>query len=85
MIASVHPMLFRETYREVFSQKWLAPDEPTLSSVHPMLKNAQMLKILSESCREFYNLSDKYKIAQNGVRSIELWPKYRRVATWVTG
>jgi hypothetical protein len=44
MIASVHPMLFRETYREVFAQKWLAPDEPTLSSVHPTLKkfsNAQ--------------------------------------------
>jgi hypothetical protein len=44
MIASVHPMLFRETYREVFAQKCLAPDEPTLSSVHPTLKkcsNAQ--------------------------------------------
>jgi hypothetical protein len=44
MIASVHPMLFRETYREVFAQKCLAPDEPTLSSIHPTLKkcsNAQ--------------------------------------------
>jgi hypothetical protein len=44
MIASVHPMLFLETYREVFTQKWLAPDELTLPSVHSMLKkcsNAQ--------------------------------------------
>jgi hypothetical protein len=38
MIASVHPMLFRETYREVLVQKCLAPDEPTLSSVHSTLK-----------------------------------------------
>jgi hypothetical protein len=29
MIAPVHPMLFRETYSELFTQKWLAPDEPT--------------------------------------------------------
>jgi hypothetical protein len=42
MIASVHPMLFLETYREVFTQKWLAPDELTLPSVHSMLK--KMLK-----------------------------------------
>jgi hypothetical protein len=38
MIASVHPMLSWETYREVFTQKWLAPDEPTLSSVHLTLQ-----------------------------------------------
>jgi hypothetical protein len=44
MIASVHPMLFRETYKEVLALKWLAPNEPTLSSVHPTLtksSNAQ--------------------------------------------
>jgi hypothetical protein len=39
MNALVHPMLFRETYGEVFTQKGLAPDEPTLPSVHPTLKN----------------------------------------------
>jgi hypothetical protein len=78
MIASVHPMLFRETYREVFAQKWLAPDEPT-SNI------AQMLRIFSESCIAFHKLYNKYKIAKNGVRSRELWPKYRRAATWVTG
>jgi hypothetical protein len=78
MIASVHPMFFRETYREVFAQKWLAPDELTLPSVHPTLKNGQMLRIFSESCREFHKICNKYKIAQNGVRSRELWPKYGR-------
>jgi hypothetical protein len=50
MIVSVHPMFFGETCREVFAQKWLAPDEPTLPSVQPMLKkwsNAQdVLRIL---------------------------------------
>jgi hypothetical protein len=48
-------------------------------------KNAQMLRIFSESCRQIHKLSNNYKIAQNGVRSRELWPKYRRAATWVTG
>jgi hypothetical protein len=85
MIASVHPMLFRETYREVFTQKWLAPDEQTLSSVHPTLQNCSNAQFFSESCREFHKLSNKYNIAQNGVRSKELWPNYRRAATWVTG
>jgi hypothetical protein len=41
-------------------------------------KTAQKLRIISESCREFHKLSNKYKIAQNGVRSKELWPKYGR-------
>jgi hypothetical protein len=41
--------------------------------------------VFSESCREFHKLSNKYKIAQNIVRSKELWPKYRRTATCVTG
>jgi hypothetical protein len=48
-------------------------------------KNALMLMIFPESCGEFHKLSNKYKVAQNGVRSRELWPKYRRAATWVTG
>jgi hypothetical protein len=39
MNASVHPMLFQETYIELFTQKRLAPDEQTLPSVHPTLKN----------------------------------------------
>jgi hypothetical protein len=39
MNASIHPMLFQETYREVFAQKRLAPDDPTLLSIHPTLKN----------------------------------------------
>jgi hypothetical protein len=39
----------------------------------------------TEYCREFHKLSNKYKIAQNGVWSRELWPNYRRAATWVTG
>jgi hypothetical protein len=50
MIASVHPMLFRETYREVFAQKWLEPDDPTLSSVHKTLQkcsNAQVDNFIS--------------------------------------
>jgi hypothetical protein len=48
-------------------------------------KNAQMLRILLYSCIEFYKLPNRYKITQNGVRSKELWPKYRRVATCVIG
>jgi hypothetical protein len=48
-------------------------------------KNAIMLMIFPESCREFHKLSNNYKVAQNGVRSRELWPKYWRAATWVTG
>jgi hypothetical protein len=43
MIASVHPMLFRETYREVFAQKWLAPDEP---NAQKMLKCSGFFYIL---------------------------------------
>jgi hypothetical protein len=85
MNASIHPMVFQETYREVFTQKWLAPDEPILPSVHLTLKKDQMLGIFSESRREFHKLSNNYKVTQNGVRSKELWPIYRRAATCVTG
>jgi uncharacterized protein YktA (UPF0223 family) len=56
-----------------------------LASTGRRSKNAQMLRIFSEYCRKFHKLSNKYKIAQNGVWSRELRPKYRRAATWVTG
>jgi hypothetical protein len=32
-----HPMLFRETYGEVFAQKWLTPDE-SMSDAQKLLK-----------------------------------------------
>jgi hypothetical protein len=62
MNASIHPMVFQKTYREVFTQKWLAPDEPILPSVHLTLKKDQMLGIFSESRREFHKLSNNYKV-----------------------
>jgi hypothetical protein len=71
MIASVHPMLFRERYREVFAQKCLAPDEPTL-------KNWSNTQDFPESCVEFHKLSNEYKLVENGVRSKDIQAKYGR-------
>jgi hypothetical protein len=50
MIVSFHPMLFRETYKEVFAQRRLAPDEPTLQK---LLKFSGFSKNLVENFIRF--------------------------------
>jgi hypothetical protein len=48
MISSVHPMLFRETYREVFTQNWLAPED-----AQKMLKCSEFFQNIVENFISF--------------------------------
>jgi hypothetical protein len=57
-------------------------DEPLVLSVQLQYSDAQKLVKYSgfflESCVEFHNLSNEYKLVENGVRSKEIRAKYGR-------